>query len=103
MKRLYSRTLLIFLVLCVAAGVLGFLNLAAAGSPWDEASGLIAMPLLWPGVFVLPDEADETIGRQASLIRAFAVSLPWLALLAWLSARVSGVQANKSYLDSSGK
>ena len=90
-------TLLSFLALCVAAGALGLLNFAAAGSAWDEATGFLTLPLLWPGAIMLPGEADETIGRFASIVWAFVASLPWLAFLAWLGARLRDVQANKSF------
>ena len=56
------RRLLFFSLLIVVSGVLCLGAIAAQGTSVAELPGMLSLPLTWPIIFILPDEADEQFG-----------------------------------------
>jgi len=93
-----GRGAIIFLALLVVTGLVTTVSLIAPrGGLLHESTLVLFAPLLWPAVFVLPDEADELLGLPRVIAVSVVVSMPWWAFLSWLGARAWGVQANTSF------
>ena len=74
------RFILIFVILC------GLNSAILTACAFSRPACALAIPLNWPAFFVLPDEADELLGRGRVAAISWFVALPWLAAIAGLLA-----------------
>ena|ERR1041384_4033339 len=81
MRFFSTRVLKVFAVIICLVGAL------AITSRWAPGFGLWLLPVDWPGIFVLGDEWEPSLGIWGARVASVLFSVPTTYVLAWLWCR----------------